>query len=66
MGNERASMVVAKLTKVLHRYGDTKVEETMRFANRQSAESFRNSMLNKRVKGLSGTPYTIISFSVNH
>jgi hypothetical protein len=57
-------MVTAKLTKVLHRYGDLQISETMRFATLASAESFRKDMLNKRVKGLSGTSYTITSFSL--
>jgi hypothetical protein len=52
-------MITATLTKVLHRYGDIQVQETMRFANRAAAESFRTDMLNKRVKGFSGTSYTI-------
>ena len=56
-------MITATLTKVLHRYGDIQVQETMRFANRAAAENFRNDMLNERVKGSFGTPYTITAFS---
>ena len=56
-------MVTATLTKVLHRYGDIRVQETMRFANRESAEGFRTDMLNKRVEGFSGTPYTITAIT---
>lgn len=63
MESTARSMVTANLTKVLHSYGDLEVQETMRFANQRSAEAFHADMLNKRVKGLSGTSYTIIKFS---
>jgi hypothetical protein len=59
MERKTSNMVTATLTKVLHRYGDVEVQETMRFADRNSAEDFRLDMLNVRVKGFTGSPYTI-------
>lgn len=59
MERKTSNMVTATLTKVLHRYEDVEVQETMRFANRSAAESYRADMLNVRVKGFTGTPYTI-------
>lgn len=55
--------VVTTLTKVLHRYGDVEITETMRFANRQSAESFRTDMVGKRIKTILGGDYTVTSVS---
>ena len=56
--------VTATLTKVLHRYGDLEVQETMRFANRSAAISFQRSMVNVRISNPAcGSPYTIIDVS---
>lgn len=56
--------VVATLTKVLHSYGDLQVKETMRFANRESAEGYAADMLQKRVKPYCGSSYTIINLTL--
>jgi hypothetical protein len=52
--------VTATLNKVLHAYGDLKVQETMRFANRTLAEDYRKEMLGKRVsRPVTGSAYTV-------
>lgn len=57
-------MVVATLTKVLHRYGDLEIQETMRFPNRESAEYFRNDMVNRKIANpVAGSAYTVTAVS---
>lgn len=51
--------ITATLTKVLHAYGDLKIQETMRFANVESATGYALDMLHKRVKSYCGTDYTV-------
>ena len=54
------SQITATLTKVLHAYGDLEIQETMRFANVESATRYALDMLHKRVnKPCCGTAYTV-------
>lgn len=56
--------VTATLTKVLHRYGNLEVQETMRFANRALAEDYRKEMLGKHVsRPVAGSAYTVVAVS---
>lgn len=57
--------VTATLTKVLHRYNNLVVQESMRFANLASAEAFRKDMVGKRIsRPIAGSPYTITTMAV--
>lgn len=59
-----SNMIVATLTKVLHRYSDLEIQETMRFPNRESAEGFRNDMVNRKIANpVAGSPYTVTAVS---
>lgn len=59
-----SNMVVATLTKVLHRYGDLEVQETMRFPNQEAATVYRNSMVGRRVsRPVAGSAYTVTAVS---
>lgn len=49
----------ATIVKVLHGYGDTIHEETMRFATRELAAEYAELMTGKRVEALFGSAYTV-------
>ena len=56
--------LTAKLTKVLHAYGDLVIQETMRFPDVQHAKSFAEAMIGNRVAHpVAGSAYTITAIN---